>query len=229
MMYASLPCSCWRAPSQSKPNKPYILLYPISAKLILYPSFLLSFFPSFFAFLFTIVFRLFPKPKVIALFQEKFGRRPLPKDTPEFSSVLEGALEKNGLPPDFLGGGADSAGGAAAAVAAAAVCATAAAEVSPVCAVLGGILGQEVGDREGVMISYVCVCRPRVSWLEKMHPVEREGGAGIVNTTRYTQHPMFFLRRRKARVINAARETAVENFGKLWYVVCQRRGRFMQW
>lgn len=77
------------------------------------------------------------EPKVIALFQEKFGRRPLPNDTYEFSAVLKGALEKNGLPLDFLGEGAD---------AAAAVCATAAAEVSPVCAILGGVLGQEVGD-----------------------------------------------------------------------------------
>lgn len=76
---------------------------------------------------------------VIALFQDKFGRRPLPKDAPEFSSFLASALEKNGLPADFLGGESANA-------AAAAVCATATAEVSPVCAILGGILGQEVGD-----------------------------------------------------------------------------------
>eukprot|EP00752_Nemacystus_decipiens_P005543 g5015.t1 len=82
-----------------------------------------------------------PKPfvvaQVIALFQDKFGRRPLPEDAPEFSTFLASALEKNGLPADFLGGeGADTA--------AAALCATATAEVSPVCAILGGILGQEV-------------------------------------------------------------------------------------
>lgn len=75
--------------------------------------------------------------EVIALFQETFGRRPLAKDASEFSSVLNGALEKNGLPVDFLGESAE---------AATAVCATAAAEISPVCAILGGILGQEVGD-----------------------------------------------------------------------------------
>lgn len=81
-----------------------------------------------------------PHTPVIALFQEKFGRRPLPKDASEFSGFLADALEKNGLPPDFLSPGE---GGAEAA--AAAVCATATAEVSPVCAILGGILGQEVG------------------------------------------------------------------------------------
>ena len=82
---------------------------------------------------------------VIALFQEKFGRRPLPKDAPEFSTFLADALEKNGLPPDFLSSPGEE--GGAAAAAAAAVCATATAEVSPVCAILGGILGQEVGRR----------------------------------------------------------------------------------
>ncbi|CAM9857878.1 unnamed protein product [Pylaiella littoralis] len=79
--------------------------------------------------------RPFVVAQVIALFQETFGRRPLAKDASEFSSVLNGALEKNGLPVDFLGESAE---------AATAVCATAAAEISPVCAILGGILGQEV-------------------------------------------------------------------------------------
>lgn len=76
---------------------------------------------------------------VVALFQEKFGRRPLPADTPECAAVIESALEKNGLPPDFLGEAGHAAGGAAASL-----CATATAEISPVCAILGGILGQEV-------------------------------------------------------------------------------------
>ncbi|CAM9434302.1 unnamed protein product [Ectocarpus sp. 6 AP-2014] len=84
-----------------------------------------------------------PKPfvtaQVVALFQEKFGRRPLPSDTPECAAVIESALENNGLPPDFLGEAGPVAGGAAASL-----CATATAEVSPVCAILGGILGQEV-------------------------------------------------------------------------------------
>lgn len=47
---------------------------------------------------------------------------------------MEGALKDNGLPTDFLGG----------AEGAAALCVTATAELSPVCAILGGILGQEV-------------------------------------------------------------------------------------
>ncbi|CAM9995952.1 unnamed protein product [Scytosiphon promiscuus] len=78
----------------------------------------------------------FPTGMVIALFQEKFGRRPVPKDAPELATVIQSALEANGLAVDFLGQGTDAA--------AAALSATATAEVSPVCAILGGILGQEV-------------------------------------------------------------------------------------
>ncbi|CAM9955753.1 unnamed protein product, partial [Hapterophycus canaliculatus] len=81
-----------------------------------------------------------PKPfvaaQVIALFQEKFGRRPVPKDASELATVIQSALDKNGLAADFLGQDADTA--------AAALSSTATAEVSPVCAILGGILGQEV-------------------------------------------------------------------------------------
>ncbi|CAM9277058.1 unnamed protein product [Laminaria digitata] len=78
--------------------------------------------------------RPFVVAQLIALFQEKFGRRPLPADAPEFSTLMEEALKDNGLPVDFSGG----------AEGAAVVCATATADVSPVCAILGGILGQEV-------------------------------------------------------------------------------------
>lgn len=77
---------------------------------------------------------------VISLFQEKFGRRPVPKDAPELTAVIQNALETNGLAADFLGQGAEAA--------AAALSATATAEVSPVCAILGGILGQEVGTKK---------------------------------------------------------------------------------
>lgn len=71
---------------------------------------------------------------VLGVFREKFGRRPAAADAADFSSIVESALKDNGMPVDYLGG----------AEGAAAVCKTAAAEISPVCSVLGGILGQEV-------------------------------------------------------------------------------------
>lgn len=71
---------------------------------------------------------------VLGIFREKFGRRPAAADAAEFSSIVESSLRDNGMPVDYLGGE----GGAAA------VCKIAAAEISPVCSILGGILGQEV-------------------------------------------------------------------------------------
>lgn len=72
--------------------------------------------------------------RVLELFHEKFGRRPLPSDAPAFAALVESSLATNTMPADYLGGPEG----------AAAICATASAEVSPVCAILGGILGQEV-------------------------------------------------------------------------------------
>ena len=85
---------------------------------------------------------------VLGIFLDKFGRRPTIADAPDLSSIAESALKDNDLPVDFLGG----------AEGVATVCRTAMAEVSPVCAILGGILGQEVrvrarplGSPEGVI------------------------------------------------------------------------------
>lgn len=71
---------------------------------------------------------------VIALFHEKFGRRPQPSDADAFAALAEGALAENGMPPDFLGG----------AEGAKRICAIALAEISPSCAILAGVIGQEV-------------------------------------------------------------------------------------
>ncbi|CAN0043805.1 unnamed protein product [Ascophyllum nodosum] len=72
--------------------------------------------------------------QILGIFLDKFGRRPTIADAPDLSSIAESALKDNDLPVDFLGG----------AEGVATVCRTAMAEVSPVCAILGGILGQEV-------------------------------------------------------------------------------------
>lgn len=58
----------------------------------------------------------------------------MPSDAPAFAALAETALSTNDMPPEFLGGQEGAAG----------ICAIASAEVSPVCAILGGILGQEV-------------------------------------------------------------------------------------
>lgn len=107
-------------------------------------------------------FVLFCGTPVIALFQEKFGRRPVPKDATELAAVIQSALETNGLAADFLGQGADDA--------AAALSVTATAEVSPVCAILGGILGQEVGQRgtEDVVALYLGCCWRRTRDTKKI-------------------------------------------------------------
>eukprot|EP00611_Tribonema_gayanum_P012727 TRINITY_DN2338_c0_g1_i3.p1 TRINITY_DN2338_c0_g1~~TRINITY_DN2338_c0_g1_i3.p1 ORF type:complete len:162 (+),score=38.61 TRINITY_DN2338_c0_g1_i3:628-1113(+) len=80
-----------------------------------------------------------PVSKVYALaqlmleFEEKHGRRPGASDGDTMTSVAQQCLKRNGMPSDFV-----------ASDEIAMLCAQAQVEINPVCAVLGGILGQEV-------------------------------------------------------------------------------------
>ncbi|CAM9195434.1 unnamed protein product [Choristocarpus tenellus] len=88
--------------------------------------------------------------QIIFQFMDKFGRRPTPTDIEPFTSLAEAALELNEMPQDFLGrstkAGAvgEGAGGPRSCSTLKAMCSSAGVELSPVCAILGGILGQEV-------------------------------------------------------------------------------------